>query len=176
MKTKQIKKEWCSKHQLNHGHKYPSCTPQQPVESKGESLKEFRNLLNDKNRISDNIRVYIDGNELYLNAQDIMNILDSLIELQCGESKGWEELDNQINNIFDRHTKALTKTTDNDGTEIVSFDTVLVDIYEVKKELWDLFSQQRIQERERIIEFLEKNGHGGGNWRRLLSTLKEEYE
>ena len=31
--------------------------------------------------------------------------------------------------------------------------------------------QSKAEERERILNFLKENGHGGGNWRRLIEQL-----
>ena len=51
------------------------------------ALQEFRDLINEKNRVSDNIDVVVQDGEVYLDAQKILDILDIMIEQFTPESK-----------------------------------------------------------------------------------------
>lgn len=43
-KTQDPKQEWCSKHQLNHGNKYPSCNPKQSPDIRKDAICTEHNI------------------------------------------------------------------------------------------------------------------------------------
>jgi hypothetical protein len=52
-----------------------------------------------------------------------------------------KQIEKKIDKIFDKHTKMLTQTTLPDGENLVSFDVVVQDIFETKKELSTLLNK-----------------------------------
>lgn len=44
----------------------------------------------------------------------------------------------KLDKLIDKHTVALTKTTEPDGTEIRSFDTRVVDTFKLAQEIADM--------------------------------------
>lgn len=66
-----------------------------------------------------------------------------------------QELQKKIDVIFDKYTKMLTKTTQPDGQEIVSFDVVVQDIFETKKEILTLISHERAEAVDEFAIFVD---------------------
>ena len=55
---------------------------------------------------------------------------------------------NELDVIIEKHTKALTRTYDPDGTDVVSFDTRVVDTHEMAQDILDWHRKALISELE----------------------------
>lgn len=79
----------------------------------------------------------------------------------------WEIIDK----IFEKHTVALTKRGDKDFNppEIIDFDTIVVNSYEIKKEILSLLSQSLKEERARLRKEVE------GMNRRIVAPLEYKH-
>jgi hypothetical protein len=64
---------------------------------------------------------------------------------------------------IDKHTKMLTRTFTPDGTELVSFDVVVQDIFETKNGINKLFKEERNKTIDEILGVLNEMKYPKGS-------------